>query len=732
MAHKLADETLATILADCLAVDDADFACVSMRTSPFALKEVSSSALLVVCKRWMRIGTPLLYETVILRSVAQSRALAAALKANEAFGLYIKKLRVEGGYGASVPVVLKAATRITDLCVSLDLEAGDNAKPMYNILFEAIAPTRLIVTGVDANKRNAQLVHALSTVVHCIKSWPQLRVVVVGDRLLLYTDILREAVCAAPKLDSIHILDGPWRGNWLVYCSRFARRCAASVVHLDWVEHPGVMDADIRPKDVSRKGLAKIRFRDEKLTGFELCAERVEKSPDPFFRPLGSASASTRREIWTTILREVVTKTAGIAHWKRQGADRNLPRKSALQCMLVCKEWKEIVLPIACEDLQLSTEASWVSLNKTLKSSRQDIPQFTRKLTLDHRTRSYDKCSFDNTLPTFLAPFNALQSLEVRQITFTPAAFATLGNTVPSLSRLVISLCKSALYKLPIFPVLRVLDWNTANDTDFEAMHPESAESLCPMLESLKIGGKGTLRLFRALIRNGLPRLTDANVAHGSLSASHFDASKEVLDPITLPLLKTLAVGGKGMLHSLIPLNLPELRTLKLDKCDSKGVHDFAGAHGHLLTSVYIAGADHHINFFLDSCPNVSKIEFDDAYPEHMTFKPLQPLNRAHTALAEIVCPARSSWTEPTTAQYAKFAEPVIAEWTRFLDSLPLDQLPHLRTIRVRERAIWPTTAKEMKKHPLPAIAEGLAERGVRLVDAKGVGWKPRITTKRK
>ncbi|KZV77836.1 hypothetical protein EXIGLDRAFT_784721, partial [Exidia glandulosa HHB12029] len=60
MAHQLADETLAEILADSLAVDDADFAVTDAKVSPFATVRESSSSVLAVCKRWARVGTPLL------------------------------------------------------------------------------------------------------------------------------------------------------------------------------------------------------------------------------------------------------------------------------------------------------------------------------------------------------------------------------------------------------------------------------------------------------------------------------------------------------------------------------------------------------------------------------------------------------------------------------------------------------------------------------------------------
>ncbi|KAJ7739235.1 hypothetical protein DFH07DRAFT_965784 [Mycena maculata] len=53
---------------------------MSTQANPFATYEESTSAILVVCKAWLRVSTPLLYRVVTL-------------------GDSSKKLRVEGGFG---------------------------------------------------------------------------------------------------------------------------------------------------------------------------------------------------------------------------------------------------------------------------------------------------------------------------------------------------------------------------------------------------------------------------------------------------------------------------------------------------------------------------------------------------------------------------------------------------------------------------------------------------------
>ncbi|KAJ7658840.1 hypothetical protein DFH06DRAFT_919114, partial [Mycena polygramma] len=66
--------------------------------SPFAKPSLSTSAYLVVCRDWLRLATPLLYNVVVIRSKSQANALEKVLVNNKEFGRFIKKLRrLRGG-----------------------------------------------------------------------------------------------------------------------------------------------------------------------------------------------------------------------------------------------------------------------------------------------------------------------------------------------------------------------------------------------------------------------------------------------------------------------------------------------------------------------------------------------------------------------------------------------------------------------------------------------------------
>jgi hypothetical protein len=168
MAHKLPDEILKEILAPVLKVDDRSFANTSS-LSPFSLRNYSNSAILVVCKRWLRVTTPLLYHVVVLRSTAQAQALAVALKTNKLLGHFIKKLRLEGGFGASIEKIMLAAPNITDIFLSLSIWSNDSTTGLCRGL-PSLDPHRLIVKNARG-KKNAQTRRLRLTLCECMKMW---------------------------------------------------------------------------------------------------------------------------------------------------------------------------------------------------------------------------------------------------------------------------------------------------------------------------------------------------------------------------------------------------------------------------------------------------------------------------------------------------------------------------------------------------------------------------------
>ncbi|KAK7016882.1 hypothetical protein R3P38DRAFT_2541288 [Favolaschia claudopus] len=120
----LPDEILSEILSPALKVPDDLFSDTS-HVSPFATYAPSTSAYLLVCKDWLRVSTPLLYSVVVLRSKAQANALEKVFRKNPEFGAFVRKLRVEGGYGSAMHTILQATPNLTHLVLSLAIWSSD-------------------------------------------------------------------------------------------------------------------------------------------------------------------------------------------------------------------------------------------------------------------------------------------------------------------------------------------------------------------------------------------------------------------------------------------------------------------------------------------------------------------------------------------------------------------------------------------------------------------------------
>ncbi|KAJ7465292.1 hypothetical protein FB451DRAFT_1263206 [Mycena latifolia] len=175
MANNLPDEIISEILSPALKVSDTLFADTSDK-SPFAEYSESSSAFLLVSKAWLRVATPLLYHVVVLRSKGQAHALQIALSKNPELGRFIKKLRVEGGYGASMGKIIEAAPNVTDLFLSLNIWSADNVSGLCRGL-PLMNPARVVLHDLRYRRtHNKNSLLLLDTLKQCIKQWKILNV----------------------------------------------------------------------------------------------------------------------------------------------------------------------------------------------------------------------------------------------------------------------------------------------------------------------------------------------------------------------------------------------------------------------------------------------------------------------------------------------------------------------------------------------------------------------------
>jgi hypothetical protein len=172
-AESLPDEILSEILSPALGVSEEMFSDTKGR-SPFASLSVSSSSALLVCRAWLRVATPLLYHVVVLRSKAQARALQAALRGNPDLGNFIKMLRLEGGFGASIQHILQKTPNITDIFLSLQVRASDSTDGLA-LGLQSINPRRMIIYDHPIEPlKNKHVMGLVDAIEKCVLKWSNL------------------------------------------------------------------------------------------------------------------------------------------------------------------------------------------------------------------------------------------------------------------------------------------------------------------------------------------------------------------------------------------------------------------------------------------------------------------------------------------------------------------------------------------------------------------------------
>ncbi|KAF7334508.1 F-box domain-containing protein [Mycena venus] len=213
--NRIPDEIVSEILTPLLKHPDKVFA--DRSEQPLLAPGYSSSTYLLVCKVWLRVSTPLLYNVVILRTTAQAEALQTVLQSNKEFGLFIKKLRVEGGFGNPMQTILKCAPNITDLFLTFFVWSSDSVRGLCSGL-ALINPRRVIVVDADGwdvkLKENKQVTQLFNSLLDLIPKWDNLKIfefpyLVRGEEMHSYPKVearaaaLASALAESPSLETL-------------------------------------------------------------------------------------------------------------------------------------------------------------------------------------------------------------------------------------------------------------------------------------------------------------------------------------------------------------------------------------------------------------------------------------------------------------------------------------------------------------------------------------------------
>ncbi|KAH6885500.1 hypothetical protein BKA70DRAFT_1445092 [Coprinopsis sp. MPI-PUGE-AT-0042] len=317
------DEIIKEILSPVLEIPDKAFVHPSLHSGPFASYKLTSSTVLEVCKAWLRVATPLLYETVVLRSKAQAQALARALQGNPDLGRFVKKARIEGGYGDDILEIFKRCPALKDLWISAALWSNESVAG-YAKAFHYINPQKLIVFDNPMQEKDSKIKKAVYSRLGeaALSDWTDLSVVIMD----IHTALLNRA---AP------LISGILRGKSKIeLLGLIGSRAKASGMVLDlltmptlkeirrlswWTKKPAFEDIAITRRNALEYCMRQDRLFYEKVLYVQDLSEGtsqpafetapVASTVNPNWRPLSlcGASEAERSKILTLIIHNAMS-----------------------------------------------------------------------------------------------------------------------------------------------------------------------------------------------------------------------------------------------------------------------------------------------------------------------------------------------------------------------------------------------------------------------------------------
>ncbi|KAJ7615203.1 hypothetical protein DFH06DRAFT_1484003 [Mycena polygramma] len=502
----LPDEILSEILSPALKVSDDLFSDTS-DVSPFAKPLPSTSAYLVVCRDWLRVATPLLYNVVVLRSKSQANALEKVLVKNSEFGRFIKKLRVEGGYGIAMHTILKSAPNITDIFLSLVIWSSDSTQGLCKGL-PLINPRRVILVDPNTRKllKNQNLAALTKVVLSCISKWDNLRIF---DFPYMCPQQYRRSNEAAWMLRATLLAEALARSQVqtiLIPALRqlptffFTLTNITSVQVVQFKAESYAMKWAIDKADARVKAL--VRYASEKPAEDQ---GRADPTPDispslnPSFVPMESALDGVREFVWKRVLFFAMSveehRTLPL-----YGAE-TLP--SRLPILLVSKYISRLALPYMFDRLNLHITHKVASLGSQLEA-RPELGACIRSIHWLHYVGPPD---------TMLTVLSCAKSLEI---------FSSNAPTSPEHLELLATCAGSSLRELTI---------HTQNN-----QIPASLFARLQELRVLELSCSGAIFTCDPTAQNGLNKLHTIRIKYLVRDLSFLQA----FSPMSLDSLHTL------------------------------------------------------------------------------------------------------------------------------------------------------------------------------------------------
>ncbi|KAJ7615728.1 hypothetical protein DFH06DRAFT_1483914 [Mycena polygramma] len=651
----LPDEILSEILSPAFKVSD-DLFSDTYDVSPFATPVISSSAYLLVCRDWLRVATPLLYNVVILRSRSQANALEKVLQKHKAFGRFIRKLRVEGGYGMAMHTILKSAPNITDIFLSLAIWASDNTQGLCKGL-PLIDPHRVILVdpGVGRPLKNKNLTALTKVILRCIPKWHNLKVfdfpyfcslhyVVSAQQAWMTRATNLAAALVQSQVETVliqelyHALP-----DFFLALSKIP---SVRVLQLTAEPSPRVrhaVDTDARLKALVRYPSLDAEDDDDDKE-YPVPAPDIPPSLNPSFVPMAHASDEVRDMVWKRVLFFAM-------HVEQR---RSVPRKkllpSPLPFLLVSKYISRLALPYLYDCLHVADADAMSRLASRVKN-RPELGPCIRSMYL---TLSISKQT--DTVAVFSCATN-LKILSTDIVIPSDHLDVLAGASLQRLSFRLCSEISTSLFTR--FPELQVLELTVDNGS---ITHSSAASNALKKLHTLRIGSMGN----------------------------------------NFSLLDAFSMMRQESLHTLILSHPPYYYEQQAYREAST---KFLKAHQmtlhHLEVALLCPGAA-DFNLF-DVCRELVDVSFTESTPDFLD------CTTPHTSLTKIFMHGES---------------------INLPDDFDPTMFPVLREIQIHVLD-WPTTEREISKSEWVPLAEKWLGHGIKLTDADGQHWIPRVKRSR-
>ncbi|EJD39071.1 hypothetical protein AURDEDRAFT_187531 [Auricularia subglabra TFB-10046 SS5] len=664
---RLADELLDWILSPPLHVPDALFADPGP-VSPFSRATYSASDVLLVCKSWMRVATPALYATVVIRSTAQAQALALALSRNPRFGRYVKKLRLEGVYGQYSKDFMPLMTEVTDLCLGLSVRGSDSITRLVSGL-KTLNPRRVILT-LPPVQTNAKYPLLLLKISGCILCWSRLA--------SPFIDL--QALSKSAALKTVHYPLLHWETNALLAGNpnKLLENPSITilVLHLLVTQIPASQVSQ-EMQSVPASTMARLHISLDNRRPCKLGSLLPKKSQtvartaitsNPFYHPLAGVSRDVRLEIWSRIFSFAMESDCDVYYE---------PSQAARACITGERINKRTVRSL----LRVSREFNIATLRAV-----------SRRIHIENCFRLQD-------LGAFFSRNQALGAW-VRAVSVVSSPGLLCGIVEP------------------IFAVTTGVCKFTA-----DALRP----ALFPAVRRLFVSSGLTLR---KLVLVGGRRLTRHSGLSGSSDPGPYPGDT-FKDLVALEVLDW-DVEYIAFDTSVVEDSFLNLRSLTLRRSDPTFVDLIAQCSlpkiSHMMLGQHFVGAAAlftrhgpkiqrlvaHLGVLqgeLDACPALQSLELS------AEVKPSAIYSRSHEHLQML----KLRW--PTGSGSA-----CLTRYRNLGKNLLPDNFPGLKTIVVMEmKEIWPLSEREIARSPWPKIAALFSERGVSLVDYTHRAWRPRL-----